>query len=77
MTAEKLLDVRLRRVVVLRPVSIGFEAGTDAAQRKGDFSGLLALGARYQIYDPYSIAPASGVFSAGNRYRTTLSRPIG
>ena len=42
------------------PVSIGFEAVPTPAQRKGDFSGLLALGARYQIYDPYSIAPAAG-----------------
>jgi hypothetical protein len=42
------------------PVSIGFEAVPTAAQRRGDFSGLLALGSRYQIYDPYSIAPAAG-----------------
>ena len=42
------------------PVSIGFEAVPTPAQRKGDFSGLLALGSRYQIYDPYSIAPAAG-----------------
>lgn len=42
------------------PVSIGFEAVPNPAQRRGDFSGLLALGTRYQIYDPYSIAPAAG-----------------
>jgi hypothetical protein len=42
------------------PVSIGFEAVPTPAQRKGDFSGLLALGARYQIYDPFTIAPAAG-----------------
>ena len=42
------------------PVSIGFEAVPTPAQRKGDFSGLLGLGSRYQIYDPYSIAPAAG-----------------
>src|SRR6266550_4382587 len=42
------------------PVSIGFEAVPTAAQRTGDFSNLLALGTRYQIYDPYSIAPAAG-----------------
>jgi len=42
------------------PVSIGFEAVPTAAQRRGDFSELLALGSRYQIYDPYSIAPAAG-----------------
>ncbi|MCX6628280.1 MAG: TonB-dependent receptor [Candidatus Solibacter sp.] len=40
------------------------EAVPTAAQRTGDFSNLLALGANYQIYDPYSIAPAgSGRFS--------------
>ena len=42
------------------PVSIGFEAVPTPAQRKGDFSALLALGTRYQIYDPYSIAPSTG-----------------
>ncbi len=36
------------------------ETVPDAKQRVGDFSGLLALGSRYQIYDPYSIAPAAG-----------------
>jgi hypothetical protein len=30
------------------------------AQRRGDFSGLLALGSAYQIYDPATIAPAPG-----------------
>lgn len=29
-------------------------------QIRGDFSGLLALGAQYQIYDPATIAPAGG-----------------
>ncbi|MBI5281043.1 MAG: TonB-dependent receptor [Candidatus Solibacter usitatus] len=29
-------------------------------QRNGDFSGLLALGDRYQIYNPFSAAPAPG-----------------
>lgn len=34
------------------------------AERKGDFSALLALGARYQIYDPATIRPApDGRFS--------------
>ena len=32
----------------------------DAAQRNGDFSQLLQLGSRYQIYDPYSARPAPG-----------------
>jgi len=44
----------------------------DARQREGDFSGLLALGSQYQIYDPETIATApNGRFSrqplAGNR----------
>lgn len=30
------------------------------AQRQGDFSGLLALGSRYQVYDPATIRPAAG-----------------
>ena len=46
------------------PVSIGFEAVPTPAQRTGDFSNLLALGPRYQIYDPYSITPAAnGLYS--------------
>ena len=32
----------------------------NAAQKNGDFSGLLALGTRYQIYDPATIQPAPG-----------------
>jgi hypothetical protein len=36
------------------------EAVPTAAMRSGDFSSLLALGSRYQIYDPYSVAPAAG-----------------
>jgi hypothetical protein len=36
------------------------ETVPTAAQRKGDFSGLLNLGSSYQIYDPYTIAPAAG-----------------
>src|SRR4051794_810850 len=34
------------------------EAVPTAAMRRGDFSSLLALGSRYQIYDPYSIQPS-------------------
>lgn len=46
------------------PVSIGFEAVPSPAQRRGDFSQLLALGSRYQIYNPFSIAPSgNGLFS--------------
>jgi hypothetical protein len=36
------------------------EAVPTAAMRAGDFSSLLGLGSRYQIYDPYSITPAGG-----------------
>ena len=40
------------------------EAVPTAAMRAGDFSSLLALGSRYQIYDPFSIQPAgNGRFS--------------
>lgn len=31
----------------------------SAAQRTGDFSALLSLGANYQIYDPFSTVPAA------------------
>jgi outer membrane receptor protein involved in Fe transport len=31
-----------------------------AAERRGDFSELLKLGAQYQIYDPASVTPAAG-----------------
>jgi hypothetical protein len=31
-----------------------------AAQRQGDYSSLLALGSRYQIYDPNTIRPVDG-----------------
>jgi hypothetical protein len=36
------------------------------AQRQGDFSALLALGQRYQFYDPYTTTPA-----ANGRFRRT------
>jgi len=40
------------------------EAVPTAAMRTGDFSSLLAIDSRYQIYDPYSIqAAANGRFS--------------
>jgi hypothetical protein len=42
------------------PVSIGFESEPTPAQRTGNFSDLLALGPKYQIYDPYSTIPAAG-----------------
>src|SRR3954447_21751207 len=36
------------------------ESVPTAAMRAGDLSNLLALGSRYQIYDPFSIQPAAG-----------------
>ncbi|HYP06949.1 MAG TPA: TonB-dependent receptor [Bryobacteraceae bacterium] len=40
------------------------EGVPTAAMRNGDFSSLLALGSRYQIYDPYSTVPVeNGRFS--------------
>ena len=42
------------------------------AQRSGDFSALLGLGSRYQIYDPATIATAAnGRFSPAAARRTT------
>lgn len=37
-----------------------FKTVPTAAERNGDLSALLALGARYQIYDPATIAAAGG-----------------
>jgi hypothetical protein len=36
------------------------EAVPTPAERRGDFSSLLAIGPQYQIYDPYSTVPAAG-----------------
>ncbi len=36
------------------------EAVPTPAERSGDFSALLGINSRYQIYDPYSITPAAG-----------------
>jgi hypothetical protein len=52
-----------------------------AAEKNGDFSGLLALGAQYQIYDPASTqAAANGRFSrtpfAGNIIPTNRLDPV-
>ncbi len=52
-----------------------------AAQRRGDFSALLAVGPQYQIYDPKTIAPApNGRFSrqplAGNVLPASRLDPI-
>ena len=59
------------RLSRIRPERITFTVPT-AAERTGDFSALLAVGANYQVYDPATIAPAptAGRFSrlpfAGN-----------
>jgi hypothetical protein len=52
------------------------------AQRRGDFSALLRLGSRYQIYDPFTIAPApNGRFSrqplANNIIPASRIDPVG
>jgi len=47
------------RRVRTEPGSFYFTVPT-LAERIGDFSSLLALGPQYQIYDPATIAPASG-----------------
>jgi hypothetical protein len=57
------------------------EAVPTPAMRNGDFSSLLALGSRYQIYDPYSIAPnGSGQFTraplAGNIIPASRINPV-
>lgn len=48
---ESILETRPRGSILTVP---------DAAQRRGDFSGLLRLGAGYQIYDPATRTPAPG-----------------
>ena len=48
----------------LDPTPYVIESVPAPANRLGDFSALLTLGSRYQIYDPYSIQPAAnGRFS--------------
>lgn len=52
------------------------------AQRRGDFSALLRLGARYQVYDPFTTVPApNGRFSrqplAGNVIPASRVDPVG
>lgn len=52
---------------ILRPtIASGnyFQTVPDAAQRRGDLSGLLRLGPTYQVYDPATITP-----EAGGRFR--------
>ncbi|MBI3210741.1 MAG: TonB-dependent receptor [Candidatus Solibacter usitatus] len=52
------------------------------AQRRGDFSSLLKLGATYQVYDPFTTVPAAnGRFSrtplAGNMIPASRLDPVG
>ena len=42
-----------------RPLAASQTVPTEA-QRNGDFSALLAVGSQYQIYDPFTIVPATG-----------------
>jgi hypothetical protein len=44
-------------LTIERNLSITGTVPTEA-QRQGDFSALLALGSRYQIYDPFTVTPA-------------------
>lgn len=44
----------------LDPTPYVIQAVPDAAHRQGNFSDLLAIGPNYQIYDPFTIAPAAG-----------------
>jgi len=53
------------------------EAVPTPAQRTGDFSSLLAISPQYQIYDPYSTAPALVGYSAGRRCRIISFPPAG
>lgn len=43
-----------------RPQDGGTYTVPAAAQKQGDFSALLALGSKYQIYDPATTAPVTG-----------------
>jgi hypothetical protein len=46
------------------PTPFGTSAVPNNAERSGNLGGLLALGANYQIYDPYSsVAAAGGIYS--------------
>jgi len=45
--------------------------------RNGDFSSLLALGTRYQIYDPYSTQPAGNGQSLTHEDAATILQEAG
>lgn len=64
-----------------RPRSLGDQTVPTLAERAGDFSALLALGGRYQLYDPATRRPnpAGGLISdplAGNRIPASRINPI-
>lgn len=63
-----------------QPVSNLVSVPTEA-QRRGDFSALLALGSQYQIYDPFSTTPEGARFRrtplAGNIIPASRIHPIG
>ena len=48
-----------------------------AANREGDFSALLRLGANYQIYDPFTRTAAPNGRFTNLRFRVTSSRRTG
>src|SRR5574340_534945 len=65
---------------ILRNLNGTYNVPTDA-QRRGDFSGLLKISSRYQIYDPMTIRPApAGHFSreplAGNVIPASRLDPV-
>ncbi len=63
------------------PTPYIIESVPTPAQRTGDFSGLLGIGSKYQIYDPFSTTPApNGRFQrqplAGNIIPANLINPV-
>ncbi len=68
-------------LTIVRNLSFTGTVPTDP-QRRGDFSALLKLGARYQIFDPFTTVPApNGRFSrqplAGNVIPASRIDPVG
>ena len=64
-----------------RPRTLGDRTVPTAAERDGDFSALLAVGAQYQIYDPSTRRrrPAGGIVASpfpGNRIPASRINPI-
>lgn len=68
-------------LTIIRNLSFTGTVPTEA-QRRGDFSALLRLGARYQVYDPFTTVPApNGRFSRqplpGNIIPQSRVDPVG